>query len=486
MIKVLFRVNSSYNLGSGHLSRCIALAEELDSRSEIYFLCEDLPGNNNDWVLQKGLNLISFKNMQPKDDIEIINEISNQGDPFDWLIIDDYKKDISWELLIKKNFKKILVIDDLADRKHYCDYLLDQNYFQNSKSRYIKLVPEHCTLLTSTKFCLLKKTFNKNERKELKLFRKRKKIFVCFGASDPNGHSIETIKAINNSKLEYSQVDVFTTKKNQNLTLLKKECLLTNNCKLHIDSDQISKYLSESDLAIGAGGTMCWERAYYGIPSIVFGISNNQKKVLKELIRDGFAIGESWHPNPDKNTIEKYINIVLNNHDLLEGISKRSRNLVDGNGIKRVCRIINKVELNFRKAIISDCDLILKWRNSINIRNLSNNRKLIKEEDHQSWYKDKLKNQNCIFLIIEKTNIPVGVVRFDINNDEATISIYKDPDATEFLDLIKHSSNWLKENHPKINKIFAEIISGNDRSYNGFINAGFELFSSRLCKKQNL
>ena len=150
-------------------------------------------------ILQKGLNLISFKNMQPKDDIEIINEISNQGDPFDWLIIDDYKKDISWELLIKKNFKKILVIDDLADRKHYCDYLLDQNYFQNSKSRYTKLVTEHCTLLTSTKFCLLKKTFNKNERKELKLFRKRKNLFVCFGASDPNCHSIETIKAIKNS-----------------------------------------------------------------------------------------------------------------------------------------------------------------------------------------------------------------------------------------------------------------------------------------------
>ena len=70
------------------------------------FLCEDLPGNNNDWVLQKGFNLISFKNMQPKDDIEIINEISNQENPFDWLIIDDYKKDISWELLVKKNFKK--------------------------------------------------------------------------------------------------------------------------------------------------------------------------------------------------------------------------------------------------------------------------------------------------------------------------------------------------------------------------------------------
>ena len=116
MIKVLFRVNSSYNLGSGHLSRCIALAEELDSRSEIYFLCEDLPGNNNDWVLQKGFKLISYKNMQPKDDIEIINEISNQEDPFDGLVFDDYKKAISWESFVKNNFIKILVIDDLADR----------------------------------------------------------------------------------------------------------------------------------------------------------------------------------------------------------------------------------------------------------------------------------------------------------------------------------------------------------------------------------
>ncbi len=485
MSKVLFRVNSSYKLGSGHISRCISLAEELKSSSKIYFLCEDLPGNNNNWVLQKGFNLISFKHMQPKDDIEIINEISNQDNPFDWLVVDDYKKDISWELLVKNKFKKILVIDDLANRKHHCDYLLDQNYFQNPKSRYISLVPNHCTLLTSTKFCLLKNSFIKREKKEFKLFRKKKKLFICYGASDPNCHSIETIRAINNSKFEYSQVDVFTTKSNQNLILLKKECNLLNNCNLHVDSNQITKYLSEADLAIGAGGTMCWERAYYGIPSIVFGISNNQKIILKELIRDGLAIGESWHPNPDKNTIEKYINIAINNHDLLEGISKRSSCLVDGNGIKRVSRIMNPVELNFRKAMISDCDLILKWRNSIQIRNSSNNKKFIKEKDHRAWFYEKLEDQNCIFLIIEKANIPVGVVRFELCNDEAVISIYKDPDSTEYLDLIQNSSNWLKANHPKINKIFAEIISGNDRSYNGFINAGFELLSSKLCKKQN-
>jgi len=146
---------------------------------------------------------------------------------------------------------------------------------------------------------------------------------------------------------------------------------------------------------------------------------------------------------------------------------------------------MNPVKLNFRKAMISDCDLILKWRNSISIRNLSNNKKIIEEKDHRIWFYKKLKDKNCIFLMIEKGNIPVGVVRFDLHDDKAIISIYKDPDLTEYLDLIQHSSSWLKENHPKINKIFAEIIAGNDRSYNSFKDAGFELFSSKLCKKQN-
>ena len=156
-MNIVFRVDSSVDIGSGHLMRCLALAEFLIEQSvKVNFICRALNGNLIDVLKKKNINLTVLSSYQAsaklnenillaigvsqeKDASDTINALG--GAKPDWIIVDHYSLDIKWEKMIRPFVKKIFVIDDLANRPHDCDVLLDQNYYQNLNRRYTKLVP---------------------------------------------------------------------------------------------------------------------------------------------------------------------------------------------------------------------------------------------------------------------------------------------------------------------------------------------------------
>ena len=193
-MKIFIRVAASYEIGNGHVIRCLTLANYLrDYNHIISFISLNLAGNLANLIKKSGFEtyiINSSYNVQlerelskseQKEDAQKTSEICENNLP-DLIVVDHYGLGIEWEKSIKVNNAKILVIDDLANRKHYCNYLLDQNYFIK-KDRYKKLVPKKCIIMEGPKYCLLRKQFllfgPKNESKN-----ELKNLLVMFGGTD--------------------------------------------------------------------------------------------------------------------------------------------------------------------------------------------------------------------------------------------------------------------------------------------------------------
>ena len=160
-MKIVFRTDSSMDIGTGHVMRCMTLAEELKKKkADISFICCEHKGNMIGFIKQKGYTVHSLpSNIDMEEDARLTRKIlEDETVYYDWIIIDHYGIDASWETPLRKFAKKIMVIDDLANRRHNCDILLDQNYSGNRK-RYNGLVPEHCIQLLGPEYALLRPQF---------------------------------------------------------------------------------------------------------------------------------------------------------------------------------------------------------------------------------------------------------------------------------------------------------------------------------------
>ena len=151
-MKVFFRTDSSNSIGNGHLSRCLTLASSINEKGiDITFISRKHDGNINDIITKNGFRLLELnspdKNSsklksyekwlgvnQKNDADETKKLIKNQKFKPDWLIIDHYALDSKWEKMLKPYVGKIMVIDDMANRTHDCDILLDHNWFENKDS----------------------------------------------------------------------------------------------------------------------------------------------------------------------------------------------------------------------------------------------------------------------------------------------------------------------------------------------------------------
>jgi len=196
-LKILIRTDSSVQIGTGHVMRCLTLADELRERgAEIVFVCRDFAGNLCGYT-EGNLKHAAWLGADWQTDARQVEEIIKDFNTHpDWLVVDHYALDERWERYLRSYVKKIMVIDDLADRPHDCDLLLDQNFYENLESRYDGLAPSGCKKLLGPKYALLRPEF----REERKNLRKRdgyvKRIMIFFGGSDPTNETTKALEAV--------------------------------------------------------------------------------------------------------------------------------------------------------------------------------------------------------------------------------------------------------------------------------------------------
>ena len=346
MKKNLFiRVDASPEIGIGHMLRCVALAEELrNTFDKIIFLSKKNSGSIIEVILKNGFEVSiidtqikkSLKNNSKlKNEHEIIkNLLTSYKKNLNFLLIDHYDISSNYESLLRKIFKKIFVIDDLANRKHDCDLLIDQNYYKDLTNRYMKLVSKNTITLLGPKYAILRSEFTNSKKINYKKNIFPKRILISFGGSDLTNECEKVLNAICSLKNKQFDVTAITGIHNQNFKQLKKQYVKNDNIQILNHTDNFSELLLNSDLCFGAGGTTTWERLYLGLPSIVTIISSDQKESVEFLSDKGHIINLGLAKNITTKTYVETLQKL--NPDLLYNMSLNNQKLVDGNGSIRI------------------------------------------------------------------------------------------------------------------------------------------------------
>ena len=349
--KIIVRTDASLKIGSGHVMRCLTLAEALrQSGAEVQFVCRKHSGNLIDLVRQKEfiVHALSVPENLKSSDISEINSgneyvswlgVSQDQDARetitviqknkpDWLIVDHYGLGQIWEKQLRSHVRKIMVIDDLANRPHDCDLLLDQNYVKDGQMRYEGLVPQSCTKLLGLQYVLLRSEFADFKKQLAPKSGNVQRIFLFFGGSDPGNLTCRALEALSDPGLIYLNVDVVIGESNMNRGQVEKLASKRKNTQLYIQIDNIAQLMGEADLALGAGGSTTWERLFLGLPSITIINAVNQKQVTEDLEQFGAIWNLGWHEEVSTNLIARKFFLAINSPETLKSLSKKSFSLL--------------------------------------------------------------------------------------------------------------------------------------------------------------
>lgn len=318
-MNILIYADASHDIGTGHVMRCLALADFLKEKGcYIIFMTNTfLPGNMSPLITSKG-----YKIVEPS--------IGNIPTGTDLLIVDNYSIDEKFEAAARQRAKSIMVIDDLANRKHDCDILLDQNLYNNSERRYEGLVPKHCCLVLGSKYAILRDEFSQ----ERKILRKRdgrvNRILVNFGGIDHVDMTSKVLDLLKNYKID---VDVVMGKSSPHLDKVAAVCSRNNHFNLHVNTSEMAKLIAEADMAIAAGGTSVWERCCLGLPSIIVAIADNQVEISENLAENNLCFYAGFYSDDKiEQKISKLLDFCVNNPIMLKKQSEKSTLLLDGKG----------------------------------------------------------------------------------------------------------------------------------------------------------
>lgn len=333
-MNVMIRVDASPDLGLGHLMRCLSLALALKARNvEVGFLCRSLPGFPIELVTGNGFSVHRIEPSCSQDEDAFISSEYLRQESCQWVIVDHYSLDYRWQQRIRRKVQRIAVIDDLANRNHDCDLLIDQNLFPDTECRYQQLVPEHCLKLLGPQYALLRPEFRKLREDTKHEFNDLKRVLIGFGGGDDHGEIVKALNGIELLGITLEQTDVVVGDSHPNPATIKAKCQNTVNCRFHHPAKSIAALMVRSDLAIGAGGSMIWERCCLGLPALVTITADNQVEVTQMVADFGAIINMGRGENLQA---EDYQQAMMNlTPAAIKRMSERAAGLVDGLGAQR-------------------------------------------------------------------------------------------------------------------------------------------------------
>jgi UDP-2,4-diacetamido-2,4,6-trideoxy-beta-L-altropyranose hydrolase len=295
------RTDASLQIGSGHVMRCLTLAEALrGAGGTIAFITRNHLGNLNDYIKSKGFNVHSLpdrnesnlpeslsgyekwlgvkQDQDAKDTIQALSGIRP-----DWLIVDHYALDARWEKYLANSYRRLMVIDDIADRRHECDLLLDQNLFEDMPIRYQGKLPEKCIQLLGPRYALLQPDYPRLRTQAKPRKAPLNHLLVFFGGADRYNLTGLTLSALEQINTPFECVDVVISRQSPYYEKVKDLAVHSPKIQLHSDLPSLAPLMMKADLAIGAGGAANWERFCLGLPSLVITLAENQRPVNRDL-----------------------------------------------------------------------------------------------------------------------------------------------------------------------------------------------------------
>ncbi|GAA5192814.1 UDP-2,4-diacetamido-2,4,6-trideoxy-beta-L-altropyranose hydrolase [Ferrimonas gelatinilytica] len=502
----MFRVDASSQMGTGHVYRCLTLAKALQAAGyRCHFVCRELPGHLAAIIAAQQYEitllpaqLVSFDptERQPyqqwlgapwhTDADQTVTVIQRSlGGSVDLLVVDHYGLDARWHQELRPATKRILVLDDLADRPLDADWVLDQTHGRLPSDYQPRLLRADTQILAGAKYALLRPEFAQLRAAAL---RRRQaavetpRLLITLGGADPDNLSarllVSLAQVFDHAALS---VDLVIGASNPHSeTLRQSVAMMPFETRLHVATPRMAELMVEADLAIGAAGTTSWERCVLGLPTLTLCLAENQREVLANLA-DAGAI--------QTLPIEAVSSPQMLQHAIVEGLAHRetltaaAARITDGLGIKRVMMALLEEPirdgrpLRVRLAQAEDCQILFEWQCAPRTRMFARNPQVPSWEGHQAWYRNKLADPAALLAFMVLGETPVGMLRLDpvASTQYDEISVLVSPEHYR-LGIAEAGLKLLRRLYPE-RHLLATVLADNQASHGLFQRLGYEPIS---------
>lgn len=367
-MRVAFRTDASLQIGTGHVMRCLTLAEALRDRgATCRFVCRKHPGNLLEFIGRRGFAALalpatpagegqeSMADASPAhaawlgadwqtDAAQTLDALGNEYD--DWLIVDHYALDAQWEQAMRGKCRRIMAIDDLADRDHDCEMLLDQNLGRQSTD-YASHVPADCQLLIGPKYALLRPEFA--AMRDYSLARRSnaeiRHILISMGGVDKDNATGRILEALKLSALPPDcRISVVMGTTAPWLEAVRRlAAQMPCPTEVHVGVGDMAKLMADSDLAIGAAGSTSWERCCMGLPTLMLVLAENQREAARHLEHSGAAQVLLLDTNLSQK-LRRHLEQIIHQPHKIGQMTSGSAAITDGHGAGRVVAALSTIQ----------------------------------------------------------------------------------------------------------------------------------------------
>lgn len=336
---LLFRVDASVEIGTGHVMRCIALANAwIAASGAVRFLCASVTPATE--ARMRAIGSVSMLNVQRGTEADASATTAAYADSHaSWIVADGYCFGSEWQRQVKARSARVLVFDDYvhADR-YFCDVLLNQNL--HATPELYPLVESYTQLLLGTRYALLRPEFSEWRPWERTVRTEANRILVTLGGSDPANVTEMVLSAL--GQVGGCELHVVIGGSNPHRAALNR-LVAENSSLVHltVDATNMGELMAWADVAVSAAGTTSWELAFMGLPSVIVSLVRNQDEIAAALASAGVAINLGRFGESTSDRLKDAVRGVLGDVDGRRRMSREGRKLVDGRGAERVVRVLS-------------------------------------------------------------------------------------------------------------------------------------------------
>lgn len=428
---LLVRVDASAEVGTGHVMRCLALAQAWQAQGGVaVFVSSSCPESLAARVEVEGMSISRVSAPAGSgDDLAATLAVAHAAGA-KWVVVDGYVFGPEFAPTLGEENLRVLEIDDCGpDRSWSSDWILNQNIYAGEA-----MYPGRkgsTRLLLGPKYALLRREFwrLRGHRRVVRLEASR--ILVTLGGGDRHnvtGLVLESLAGLIRGGMEVVAVTGAANPNHEELQILAAK--LGSRARVARDVQDMTDLYLWADVAITGGGSTCWETAFMGLASIILILAENQSGVARALDESGSAINAGRVGPMRWDIFSGTIERLLADGPQREGMATSGQRLVDSHGSDRVVSAMLGNDFWLRPAQPADCEILWRWANDPMTRANSFSPDAIQWETHLAWFTTRLADPNSQILIASchLADQPVGFVRFDLNHDDATISIALAPE----------------------------------------------------------
>lgn len=350
-LQAAFRVDASRQMGGGHVMRCLTLAARLTAAGvDVSFIAAAIDEPLGALVRNAGCRLVEIdapddgrqtghdwdraswpSRAQAQDAARTAEQLAGAG--YDWLIVDHYGLDAFWEAAMRPYTRRLAVIDDLANRPHDCDLLLDQTYGRDDAD-YRPVVSSGTELLIGARYALLRPEFAL--ARPAALARNLNagsvdRVLISLGMTDVG--ALTEVAARATLAATDADIDIVVGSAAPTIAVLRAFAEQHERVTLHVDTVRVCDLMVRADMAIGAAGTTSWERCCLGLPTVTFAIAGNQRVIAAKLAAAGAV---DLIDRPDPGAIERAVRTMSADLAWRRRLAEAAAGICDGEGAARV------------------------------------------------------------------------------------------------------------------------------------------------------